>query len=177
MTSQMSAREKTLAALVGALVVIFATLLLGKKFTAHHRDLRQQLQEKTALLGGMKTLIGERDLWVQRDAWLTSRQPKPEDATRAASRLLDEVLKPAAQQHSVLLENPQINAPVPRPPHYLSVNVQLETKSKWPDLIDFLFELQAPDKFVVVESANLTLAGDKTQVIGKFRIAKWFAMQ
>ena len=175
MTGQMSAREKTMAALVAALLFAFVTLLLAKKFTTYHRELRQQLAEKSALLEGMTKLIAERDLWVQRDAWLTSKQPKLENPTRAGNDLLDQI-KPIAQSHNVLIENPNILNPVPHPPHYQSVSVNLDTKSGWPELVDFFEELQAPDKFVVFESADLTLAGDKKQVIGKFRIARWFAM-
>jgi hypothetical protein len=176
MTGQMSAREKTLAALVGALVFAFLTLLLGKKFTTDHRGLRQQLSEKTAVLASMQTLIAERDFWVQRDAWLTSKQPKLENPTRAGNDLLDQI-KPIAQSHNVLIENPNILNPVPHPPNYQSVSVNLDTKSGWPEMVDFLEELQGPDKFIVFESANLTLAGDKKQVLGKFRVARWFAVQ
>jgi hypothetical protein len=138
--------------------------------------LRQQLAEKSALLEGMTKLIAERDLWVQRDAWLTSKQPKVEDPTREGNNLIEQI-KPIAQSHNVLIENPTIANPVPHPPHYLSVSVNLDSKSGWPELVDFFEELQAPDKFVVFESTDLTLAGDKKQVIGKFRIARWFAAQ
>jgi hypothetical protein len=177
MTGQMSAREKTLAALVGALVFAFVTLLLVKKFTNHHRELRQQLADKTALLDGMTKLIAERDLWVQRDAWLTSKQPKLENASRAATELLEQTVQPLAKSHNVLIENPNIPNPVPKPPFYQSYSVNFETKSGWPEMVDFLEELQAPDKFVVFESANLTLAGDKKQVLGKFRLARWYSVQ
>lgn len=41
---------------------------------------------------------------------------------------------------------------------------------------DFLYEMQAPERFIVFESANLQIdQDDKTQIRGKFRIAKWYA--
>ena len=50
------------------------------------------------------------------------------------------------------------------------------TFESYAELRDFLHAMQAPDRFIVFESANVQIdKDDKTQMHGKFRIAKWFA--
>ncbi|RYD82950.1 MAG: hypothetical protein EOP84_08610, partial [Verrucomicrobiaceae bacterium] len=60
--------------------------------------------------------------------------------------------------------------------YYTSVYVTVETRSTWEELISFMAELQAPEKFIVVESANLKkYPADETKMQGALRIAKWYA--
>jgi hypothetical protein len=49
------------------------------------------------------------------------------------------------------------------------------TKSKWEDLVDFIYEMQSPNSFIVFESAKFELEPDKSNFRGTFRLAKWFA--
>ena len=118
-------------------------------------------------------LLRETDLWMNRDKWLREHQPAFHGASDA-SALLDQ-LKQVASKYSVLIENPSIGSSAGTG-NYQSVSVSIETKSQWPPLVHFLYDVQAPDGFMVFESANIAIdSSDPTQMRGKFKIARWYA--
>ena len=173
MIQQMNAREKTLAAVVGALVVSLLTYMLASTFQKHHSKLKNQLSDRRAELSAMETLITERELWLKRDTFFKEKQPPLANPGGAGVALLEET-KEIAQKHSIVIENPMIGTPEVRP-NYQAVSVTLVTKSKWEDLVDFIYEMQSPNSFIVFESAKLELEPDKSNFRGTFRLAKWFA--
>jgi hypothetical protein len=117
--------------------------------------------------------MNERDLWTKRDEWLQQHQPALKNAAEA-STLLDE-LKQVAGKHKILIENPAIGAGETTPNHQ-TVFASIETKSGWPPLLHFLYDVQTPEAFIVFESVNLAVDGaDQTMMRGKFKIARWFA--
>ena len=84
-------------------------------------------------------------------------------------------MKQAAAKHNVLIENPAIGSS-DTTPNYQAVFASVETKSPWPPLVHFLYDVQQPENFVVFESVNLAIdSADPTVMRGKFKIARWFA--
>src|SRR4030095_802365 len=75
MMQQMTPRERNLAMIVGTLVVGLAMVMLAKTFMRNYAQLNSQLTQKKTMLASMKTLITERELWVERDQYLISKQP------------------------------------------------------------------------------------------------------
>lgn len=174
MIQQMTARERTLAMVVAGILFVFVNLFLVKYFVNQHRQLRSDRTAKTITLETMHTLLAERDLWMQRANWLGQKQPQLTNPDGAAVALL-EAAKEVARKHNLTIENSVLGR-VDNKPHYAAVSVNFETKSKWQDLVGFLRSMQAPEQFVVFESANLQIdSGDKTQMRGRFKLAKWFA--
>jgi hypothetical protein len=84
-------------------------------------------------------------------------------------------LKQVASKYNVLIQNPAIGSGETTPNHQ-TVFASIETKSPWPPLVHFLYDVQQPDAFVVFESVNLAIdSGDPTMMHGKLKIARWFA--
>jgi hypothetical protein len=74
-----------------------------------------------------------------------------------------------------LIENPAIGSGETTPYHQ-TVFASIDTKSPWPPLAHFLYDVQQPDAFLVFETVNLAIDGsDPTMMRGKFKIARWFA--
>ncbi len=174
MTGRMSKREKVLSTLVGGTVAILLNLFLISFFVKNHARLRGERTQKQEQLAAMQTLMLDRPLWEEREAWLLAKQPRIENEATAGGKLLDQVQE-LARQHAIVLEVPAIGTPERRP-QMVSVPVTLETKSTWKALVGFLRELQGPEQFIVIESGNLRIdPQDQTQMRGKFRVAKWYA--
>jgi hypothetical protein len=115
----------------------------------------------------------EGELWAQREKWLREHQP-PFRGASDASALLDQV-KQIAGKYNVLIENPAIGSGEANGA-YQSLFASIETKSPWPPLVHFLYDVQNPEAFVVFESVNMMIdPGDPAQIRGKFRIARWYA--
>jgi Tfp pilus assembly protein PilO len=179
MSMQMNARERALAFIVGTLAAVLVTFMLVKVFLKHQRQLTQQIADKTATLGAMRTLIAERELWEQRDAWLNQNQPRLDNANSAGVELLEQI-KQIGQKRSLTPTEAQIgiaDGGGKATGHaYQAVSVSFTLKGKWQDLVNFLYDVQSPTNFLVFEKATLQLdKEDKTQVSGTFRLAKWFA--
>ncbi len=170
----MTAREKKLSFLVGGVVALIANYLVIEFFLKNQTRLREQFTQKTDTLRATGVLLEEKDLWEKRDAWVKAKQPPLTNEAGAGVALLDEV-KEIAKKHTVLLESPAIGIPEHKP-LYTSVSVNVETKCSKESLTAFMRDVQGPEQFIVFENANVQVdSGDKKEMHGKFRIAKWFA--
>lgn len=174
MSKPLSTREKNLSIFVGTILFFAVTYFVGDYFLQNHTRLRAELAKQKRQLAALQALSGEKALWEQREAWLREKQPKLAADDGAGVKLLDQI-KNLARKHVVALENPVIRPPA-RKPDYTAIGVELETKSSWAALIAFLGEVQAPEQFIVLESANLKIdTADPTQMRGKFKITRWAA--
>jgi hypothetical protein len=134
---------------------------------------QKQIATRRATLAEQALYVKERDLWTKRDEWIRQHQPTLKNPAEA-SALLDQ-LKEIAAKYNVLIENPAIGSGETTPYHQ-TVFASIETKSPWPPLVHFLYDVQRPDAFIVLESVNLAIDGsDPTMMRGKFKIARWFA--
>lgn len=174
MIRTLSSREKRLATIVGLVVAVSATYMLFDSYLASRASFKAQIISEEKQVRSMHELLGQSALWETRDQWLDRSQPKLENRDTAGVQLLDHI-QVLAKRHEVLLENQTIHAPDPRP-NCISVALDVETKSGWSSLVEFLQELQTPDQFIALESANLKIdPADATQVRGRFKIARWYA--
>ncbi|HEY3897315.1 MAG TPA: hypothetical protein VGM54_01810 [Chthoniobacter sp.] len=174
MSRTLSAREKSLATVVGLIVVLGGTWLLADSYLSARATLRAKIASDERQVRNMRDLLAQKDVWEQRDQWLQAKQPKLENPDTAGVQLLDYV-QGIAKQHVVLLQNQVIHSPETRP-NCVSVALEIETKCPWSALVAFLEDLQTPEQFIALESANLKVdPTDATQVHGRFKIARWYA--
>lgn len=170
---RMNPRERRLAWIVAGALLLLLNLLIWSKLFGILANARADLALRKATRIEQSAYIKERDLWAKRDQWLTQHQPTLKSAVEA-STLLDQV-KEIAGKHNVLIERPAIGAGDATPDHQ-SVFASFETKSPWPPLVHFLFDIQQPEAFVVFENVQLQIdSGDPTMMRGRFKIARWFA--
>jgi hypothetical protein len=170
---RMNPRERVLAGIVALVVFFLVNLFLWSWLLRAIADSRTEVSKRKEKHVEQTVLLRESDLWTQRDKWLREHQPAFHGASDA-SALLDQ-LKQVAGKYSVLVENPALGSTVATA-NYQSVSVSIETKSQWPPLVHFLYDVQAPDAFMVFESANIAIdSSDPTQMRGKFKIARWYA--
>jgi hypothetical protein len=170
---RMNRRERMLAWIVaGTMLVLLNILILSWLFGALGRA-RTGLAVRKAARAEQAIYVKERDLWMKRDQWIQQHQPTLKNPAEA-STLLDQ-LKQVAGKYNVLIQNPAIGSGETTPNHQ-TVFASIETKSPWPPLVHFLYDVQQPDAFVVFENVNLAIdSSDPTVMRGKFKIARWFA--
>jgi hypothetical protein len=170
---RMNRRERLLALIVSGTVIALLNLVIWSWLFGALGRARAQLAERRATRAEQAVYVKERSLWENRDQWLRQHQPVLKNAADA-STLLDE-LKQVAGKYNILIENPAIGAGETTPNHQ-TVFASIETKSPWPPLVHFLYDVQQPEAFVVFESVNLAIGGaDPTMMRGKLKIARWFA--
>jgi len=172
--ARMNRRERLLSLLVVGVLFLLINFLVWNWLLGSVSRARTDLSRRRLKRKEQEILIKERDMWSQRDKWLQEHQPAFNGASEA-STLLEQQLRPVAAKYNILLENPQIGSGETTPSHQ-TVWASVETKSDWPSLVHFLYDVQQPEAFIVFESATMNVdSTDPTKMRGKFKIARWFA--
>ena len=170
---RMNPRERMLSLVVAGTLFLLINLFIWSSLLGMLSRTRADVAERKAQRTEQSVFLKERAMWEKRDQWLKKFQPTLKGPGEASS-LLDQV-KQIAAKHKVLIENPQIGSGEATP-QYQSVFASVETKSPWPPLFHFLYDVQKPESFIVFESVNLAIdSADPTVMRGKFKIARWFA--
>ena len=170
---RMNQRERVLALIVGGTFFVLLNLLVWSSLFGMLRRSRTDLAARQSTRAQQTVFLRERKTWEKRDDWLKQHQPTLKSPVEA-STLLDQV-KQVAGKHNVLIENPAIGSGESTS-NYQGVFASIETKSPWPPLVHFLYDVQQPESFVVFESVSLAIdPADPTMMRGKFKIARWFA--
>jgi hypothetical protein len=170
---RMNRRERLLSGIVAGAVIVLLNLMVWSWLLGALGRARAELAERRATRAEQAIYVKERSLWEKRDQWIRQHESVLKNAADA-STLLDE-LKQIASKHNILIENPAIGAGETTPYHQ-TVFASIETKSPWPPLVHFLYDLQQPEAFIVFESVNLAIdSTDPTMMRGRFKIARWFA--
>ena len=170
---RMNPRERVLAWVVAGTVFALVNLLILDWIFGALAGAQKQIATRRATLAEQALFVKERELWTKRDEWIRQNQPTLKNPAEASS-LLDQ-LKEIAGKYNILIENPAIGSGETTPYHQ-TVFASIETKSPWPPLVHFLYDVQRPDSFIVLENVNLAIdSNDPTMMRGKFKIARWFA--
>ena len=170
---RLNPRERVLSLIVGGAVFLLVNWMIWSSLLGMLERTKAEVASRQSLRQQQKVFLRERGMWEKRNDWLKQHQP-PLTNPAEASTLLDTV-KAIAAKHNVLLENPSIGSGE-QTPNYQTVSVSVDTKSEWKPLVHFLYDVQQPQSFVVLENVNLQIdSSDPTKMRGKFKIARWFA--
>lgn len=171
--SRMTARERLMLFGVLGIVFLLLNLFVWSWLTSAIRQGREDVRKREAQRKEQTIFIKERELWIKRDEWLQVHQPVIKSPAEASTLLKQ--LQDAAAKQSVVIENPQIGTGETTPAHR-TVFASFDMKSPWKPLMQFLYDVQSPEAFVVLESANLSVdSNDPTTMRAKFKVARWFA--
>jgi hypothetical protein len=171
---RMNQRERLLSFAIAGLIFAVVNLFVWSWLFGAIRAARAEFATRQGTRQEQSIFIKERPIWAKRSAWLEQHQPVLKNAGEAQTGLLDE-LKQVASKYDILIENPAIGSGETTPTHQ-AVFASIETKSPWPPLVHFLYDVQQPESFIVFETVNLMIdSSDPTMMRGKFKIARWFA--
>jgi hypothetical protein len=170
---RMNPRERVLSLIVAGVLVVLLNLWILSSVLGAVTSAQKELATRRSKLAEQALYVKERDIWTKRDEWIRQHQPTLNNPAEA-SALLDQ-LQEVAGKYNIQVENPAIGTGETTPYHQ-TVFAAIETKSPWPPLVHFLYDVQHPEAFLVFENVNLVIDGnDPTMMRGKFKIARWFA--
>ena len=170
---RMNPRERLLSWIVAGTVGVLLNLWILSSLWGAVVRAQKDFGARRSKLAEQAVYVKERDMWIKRDEWMSQHQPLLKNPAEA-SALLDQ-LQEVAGKYNILVENPAIGTGETTPYHQ-TVFASIETKSPWPPLVHFLYDVQHPEAFVVFENVNLAIDGnDPTMMRGKFKVARWFA--
>ena len=170
---RLNSRERVLSMIIAGALFLLVNYIIWNSILGMIGRARTDLASRASVRKQQEVFLKEAKMWKERDAWLQKFQPTLQNPAEASTLLTQ--MKEVASKHKVLLENPQIGSGESTP-NYQSVFASIESKSPWPPLVHFLYDVQKPESFVVFESVNLAIdSADPTMMRGKFKIARWFA--
>ena len=170
---RMNPRERVLSLIVAGALFVLLNLWIFSSVLGAVSSAQKELATRRSKLAEQALYVKERDTWAKREEWIKQHQPALKNPAEA-SALLDQ-LREVAGKYNIEVENPAIGTGETTPYHQ-TVFASIETKSPWPPLVHFLYDVQHPEAFVVFENVNLAIDGnDPTMMRGKFKIARWFA--
>jgi len=174
MLATMNARERILLAATAAVIALILSFYLVKFFISQRLDYTRQLATTRGKIEMLKKRETERELWAQRNGWLTQKLPPLGDAD-VASKTLRESLLEIAKKHTVTVESPAPGVPTNQPGH-ISLAIRFDAKAPWESMMNFLYELQGVEQFTAIEQCEIKVnREDKTQLRSTLTIARWFA--
>lgn len=172
--SELSPSEKRLMGIVAFLVVVLLNVVVFQFFTKTRSQLNSQYAQKTGLAGSLRELESSAPLWERRAQWLQKAQPKLGSEQTEGNALLT-FLKESASKHGLTLAKQQLVS-AKTDGGVTAVPVQFEFKGPWRGACGFFAELQAPDRFIVVQQSRMRVdPSDATQMLCDCTVAKWFA--
>lgn len=176
MLAQMSSRERTLALIVGGVLVLLINVVLIRFFLQKRAEFQAGIAATQSKIDRLKQQESQRALWSERDAWLTQSLPVLGDP-QVANREMAEAVKEVARKHTITFESPNYGVPN-RQKEYTALGIRVSLKAPWQPMMDFLRELQAPGQFLVFDPLDLKVdPTDKTQLRAEVTVTKWFAPQ
>jgi len=175
--SELSTSEKRLVGIVATLAAVLLNVLVGKFFLNTRSQLTQQTVQKTGMCDSLRGLMENAPLWEERANWMQKRQPKLESdaAQQNEGNALLNLLKENASKHGVSLSKQQLVS-AKTETGAVAIPVQFELKANWKNLCGFLADLQAPERFIVIQQSRMRIdPADATQMLCDMTVAKWFA--
>ena len=137
-----------LVLLIGIVNLLGWHFLLGKKKALSAKLTELRAEEKSAA-----QWIADRKLWEDRRAWLDQHQPKMASDSEANAELLNFLQSSARKQNITIVE--QALKDTATTAQYREVSAGLKITGSLQAIIQWLVELQQPDKFYVIKNFSL----------------------
>ena len=178
---RLSARERVLLLVVAGTLFALANLVAVSALTRTFSSLRRACEEQSDTLKVQRLFARDQPMWNQRMAWLRTNQPVLASRDRAGASLFDQVQQ-LARASGVIITNQQIKPVLNAAAEsrsssadYQAVSVEMDTQSDWGGLSKFLYSVQQPKSFLVIDLTTIRSDTDPATIKGHFQISKWYA--
>ena len=167
-----SKERRLLFALVGALFLLLNVVAL-KTFLNRRAIIQANIAALDAELLQSRTVLGQKDYWSERGAWLETNQPTDDTSTVDDDNRFIEFVESSAKQ-SGLAYTRRAGGPVPsqgRP--YVEVFDSSTVKGSMKSLVEWLSKLQQPKEFRTIKQLRIK-SGEPPEVVCDIEVARWF---
>jgi hypothetical protein len=172
----MTARERTLATGFAGILLAGGVLLSAihlKQWKQRVDDLEYDLEMRQT---EAEILLGEKDLWVNRAAWIQNRQPVFKTQRDSDAELLLLVQDSAEARGIDIIQN-QVQTTKATLPGQQASTITVQGRSDFPSAMGWLYDLQQPGSFVSIPSISISPNEEETsQVNIAFVLQKWYRL-
>lgn len=161
------------------LTTIFIILLAGgtysgwSSFEKSKTAIRAEIKTINAKIAENDRWMNQADQWKQRGAWITTNQPVTSGPDDASLALIEGIQKSAAQENIQIAD--QKILPTKTTSNYFETSVTVKLHTDMKSLIEWLYLLQTPASFTVVESFSLKTDAQTPNLNCEFTLGRWYS--
>lgn len=164
--------EKQLALVLTVLLIGYAHWWGYGEWQTRTQLQKQKELDLTAEKNGATMILEKKDLWLERQKFLSEKQPIAQEPDLASAALIDSIQK-TAESHQLKISDiaPQ---PVLSLPHAFQTSATVKLSGKFENVVLWLYQLQRPENFTVLIRSSIKSDPNPPQVLGEFEIARWY---
>lgn len=166
-----SKEKRLLAGLLGALFVLVNVVGL-QAFLNRQRTLHSGIAQLETRLAESRAILGQKDFWQERAAWLDQHQPTDDTSTIEDDTKFTEFVETSAKNSGLQYTR---RGGGPRPARESSTEIYdaSQVKGTMEQLVKWLSELQQPQAFRAVRQLRIK-SGEPPEVIADIEVARWY---
>ncbi len=153
--ARLSKKETRLLLAFSITIFLAVNMLAMKRYLTSLTLVRSQVRAYTAQRQKIDGLLSDRAYWQERQQWLAEHQPSL-DNTGAAQGTLIETLQKAARDGGITILDQTILEPSIKP-YYQAISVKLKVTAPMKDMVNWLAEIQAPERFLSIDALSVTV--------------------
>jgi hypothetical protein len=169
----MTARERNLTLGFVSILLVGGTVVGGLQLKKWKQGVDDAEYELTLRRTEAEILLNQKDLWLKRAEWITSKQPTF-STRRDADTELNKLVQDSMNTRSVEIVQNQPSDPSELPGLFAST-MMVQGRSDFASAMSWLYDLQRPGSFISIPSISITPNDEDTsQVNISLVLQKWY---
>lgn len=153
--AKLSKKELRLLLLFSGTLFFAVNVIALKSYITSQRAVKADIARLTLERQNIDALLSDRDYWRERQEWLDANQPGLENVGAAQGELI-QALQSVARDRGITILDQTILEPVFQT-HYQEIAVKLKLTASFEDMVGWLADIQAPDRFYIVNQLQLSI--------------------
>lgn len=153
--ARLSKKETRLLLAFSATIFCAVNVIALKSYLTALTGARSRLTAYSSQRQTIDALLSDRAYWEDRQRWLDEHQPELENSGAAQGALIETLQKVARDRGITILEQTILEPTVK--PYYQEISVRLKLTAPMKEMVAWLAEIQAPERFYVVDQLSLSV--------------------
>ncbi len=169
----MKPREERLFIAFMLVLLLSGTALVWKQYHKRKTQILDRAHQLALEEEEISILLEQREKWLVRSRWLAEQQPAFTSRDRVDNQLLEQARSPGVP--GVRTTGLKLKEPV-ETPDYIQAGIEFTARGKLSDVFAWIYQLQQPEAFRVVETLKVTPDKDEpSTVVCEVALVQWYA--
>ncbi len=164
--------EKRLAAVFGLLMIAYLHWWGYGEWQSLNRSVQQKEIDLIAEKNAATIILEKKELWLERQKFLSEKQPTAKEPDLASANLIDTIQK-SAEAHQLKITEIALQS-TQSLPHAFQTSATVKLTGKFENIVQWLYQLQGPENFTILIRSSIKSDPNPPQVLAEFEIARWY---
>lgn len=167
-------KEKLLTAILSLLLIAYLHWWGYGEWQSFARNLKQREIDLTAEKNAATIILEKKELWLNRQKFLSEKQPVAKEPDLASADLVDAIQK-SAEANQLKISEIALQ-PTQSLPHAFQTSATVKLTGKFENIVQWLYQLQGPENFTILIRSSIKSDPNPPQVLAEFEIARWYQL-